>query len=182
MIATSTFCLPITTIKDGPSLSHGQACRLSFVSGFTIDFYKVKAADRKPRRTLLQCGPWFSPPLHVTICQCYDWIPFPSGYVRAGLGKSRNCFLCCSVWLHCCTESGRGWTKCSMQKSSIKTRLTATTLFIADLFFKTFSVKGLYLSGYLDPRRQQQPFEPSWPGSPRSPGSTPRSTAGATGP
>lgn len=39
-----------------------------------------------------------------------------------------------------------------------------------------------YLSGYLDPRLQRLPCEPSWPGSPRSPTSTPRSTVGATGP
>ncbi|KAG7226870.1 hypothetical protein INR49_022165 [Caranx melampygus] len=31
---------------------------------------------------------------------------------------------------------------------------------------------------YLDPRQQQQPFEPSWLGSPRSPVSTLHSTAG----
>lgn len=39
-----------------------------------------------------------------------------------------------------------------------------------------------YLSGYLDPRLQRLPCEPSWPGFPRSPMSTPRSTAGATDP
>lgn len=49
-------------------------------------------------------------------------------------------------------------------------------------FFQVVYIVSSYVTGYLDPMRRQQPYEPSWPGFPRSPASIPRSTAGAIAP
>lgn len=170
MTATSTFCFPTTTIKDGLSLLIDRPAGRVSSHHLRLNFGKSKPQTTNLRGCLCSVVPAF---LHHCKLRYVNVMTGYRSHLVMGGGLGKSCFHCCSVWLHCCTESDRGWPKMLHAQLLKPHWLLLYCSFISDL---------KHLSGYLDPRRRRQPYEPSWPGFPRSPASTPHSTAGATGP
>lgn len=159
--------------------SDRQAGWLGAVSRFTTEFGKSKPQTTNLWGCLCSVVPAFLH--HCTL----RYVNVMTGYhshlvMRARLGKYRYCFHCRSVWLHCCTVP--------QMMVLMLYALTFNRLYfslLACLHNCCLIVHSYVMWSdrrYLDPRQQQQPYAPSWPGFPRSPGSTLHSTAGATGP
>lgn len=148
---TSTFCFLIT-IKRWFEFSDRLACRLDSAVWSPLFSNIAHTCHMSYVSVILNINP-------LQLCEGYCY-----------------CFHCFWVWLHCFTESGREWAKCSKPslKSPLRVTIWSTVLHILHIIN--------YWSSYLNPRRRQQPYEPSLPVFPHSPASTPHNTAGVTDP
>lgn len=149
-------------MKDGLPLQ--RDCRLGFVLWFKIEF---GSQSHRPQTSAV----WS---LHFSTTACYNmsmlWLDtIPMWLCEWDLRFS----LLLSLIEPSHTEDGL---------IALRTSVFLHGLLPSSNNYLWLLTDNKFLSSYLNPRRRQRPYEPSWPGFPRSPVSTPHSTAGAADP
>lgn len=168
MTASSTFCFPTTIIKLSES-SDRRACWLGIFSGFMIKFGKSKRRSQTSEGASAVWSLLFSTIARNDMSML--WLDTaPIWWCKGGLAGAVTVFIAAQF-------------DCTVALSQTAAGLNVPCMKLCRVLpYCSFKSNIKYLNGYLDPRLQRQPYEPSWPGFPRSPVSTPHSTAGATGP